>query len=322
MDKDVSDDITSEEFADAEKIMNIVNHLTDNDEWCFPEENTKVEDYTWVNRKEPRKQYRAKISKCVMAEAIKRELEEYKFLKLWFDTMASHSITNDKSLFGVEGPTMKCNVTVEGWAESEQSFAVTECGMTVFGLMLYTPRAAGTILAGYEMRDHFDLEWVKNDISVKAISKQDRSINIEFNMNSHDRILEAIINTDIYNQITRDTFHTTESHDDISAVKICRQTLDQGSFKRSMEAMHMHGVTCHTCMAYIGISADMNIMSNMPFSGRDARNVALMSDGKCPCCELGKSCKDSMNPNSDSDASDLPVAECAYLYCVSHVSLL
>jgi hypothetical protein len=163
----VSEATTREELADADKILNTANHLTDNDEWLFPEESTRDEDYTWWNRKEPRKQYRARINKCVMAEAVRDELSGYSAArkKLWFDTMASHSITNDKNLFGAEGPTLKCNVKVEGWAENgaenDQSFAVTECGMTVFGMMLYTPRAAGTILAGYEMKDHFDLQWTE-----------------------------------------------------------------------------------------------------------------------------------------------------------------
>jgi hypothetical protein len=298
-------------LADAEKILNTVNHLTDNDEWRFPEESTRDQDYTWWNRKEPREQYKARINKCVMAEAVKKELGGGLLTakKLWFDTMASHSITNDKELFGVAGPTLSCNVKVEGWSDNDNPFTVTECGMTVFGMMLYTPRAAGTILAGFEMKDHFILDWAMNDISVKATCKQDRTISFQFDMNPEDRILEATIGTELYNQIARDIFHLQEPEDDISDVKIFRQTLDQGSFKRTMESLHMHGVTCHTCMAYIATSADLKIMTNMPFSGRDARNVELMSDGKCPCCELAKSCKDSMNPNKSGDVSSQSARE-------------
>lgn len=283
------------------------------EEWEAPEPVERVSSSGYSRPMELRKPV-ARIYKCVMDEALARSINKLSVIdhKLWFDTMASHNITNDRRLFGSNGPTQQCNVTVQSWADDE--FNVRECGMTIFGMMLYSEKAAGTILAGYEMQHHFDLTWTKNQIKVRTACKMDPSVVIQFDLSRTDRILEGHVSNEMFGHMCCDIFHEQSIDEDISAVKILRVTLDQGSFKRSLESLYFHRVTCHTCMSYIATTAETKIMSNMPFGSHDVTNIALISDGMCPCCALAKSTSSSMNPNKihttdSSPRCDLPDAD-------------
>jgi len=72
-------------------------------------------------------------------------------IKLWLDSMAFHSITSDRNMFGVTGPNKKCRAYVSSWDKSSPRKLITQCGLTAFGMMLYDPDACGTIMSMYEV---------------------------------------------------------------------------------------------------------------------------------------------------------------------------
>jgi hypothetical protein len=222
-------------------------------------------------------------------------------MKLWFDTMASNSITNDVRLFGKGGPTDTCDFNVVNW--NDETLKVTKCGMTAFGMMLFDDRCCGTLLAAYEMKRCSKLKWVDEDVAVSCIMKADASVTLNFSMTNEERVLVCDVDDTTYIRICN-MHYSAEAHDEqVEEVKILRATLDQGSFARSMEVIHAHQVSCHACMEYISMSAQLQLLSNMPFNKGDVSNVILISDGKCPCCALAKCTKDSINPNNKYDHS-------------------
>lgn len=244
---------------------------------------------------------------CMLA--LKEEIERragkvitrHPLLQLWFDTMASHSITNDIRLFGKRGPIDTCDFSVTNW--NDELIKVNKCGMTVFGMMLYDERCCGTLLAGFDMKRCSELKWVDNDVAVTCSMKADMDIVLNFNMSSEERVLICNIDTTTYDRLcSMGTYGFTENNE-VEEVRILRATLDQGSFARSMEVIHMHQISCHACMEYISLSTELQLMSNMPFNKGDVSNVILISDGKCPCCALAKCTKQTSNPNNRFDHS-------------------
>jgi hypothetical protein len=220
---------------------------------------------------------------------------------LWFDTMASHSITNDARLFGERGPIDECNYNVTNW--NDEALKVTRCGYTAFGTMLYDERSCGTLLAAYNMKLCASLKWKDDDVSVSCRMRADRDISLEFSMPDEDRVLVCDVTADVYEHLCNSSSDVQLQDDNVEEVKILRATLDQGSFARSMEVIHAHQISCHACMEYLSLTTELQLLSNMPFNKGDVSNVNLISDGKCPCCALAKCTKESMDPNSRYDHS-------------------
>lgn len=287
--------------------------------WFFPDDHKASQGVDSESHREPV----ARIAKCMLDEVVRNGISEVtdEPIKLWFDTMASHSITSDKSLFGVDGPLQKCDVVVQDWGDAR--FGVSECGMTCFGLMLYHERAAGTILAGFEMEQLFDLDWVRNKVEVVATFKQDRQLVIRFKTTPESRVMEGEVTGEVYEMVCRLGTYIRSEHE-LEEVKILKMTLDQGAFKRSLEAMHFHDNTCHTCTSYIAISADTKILSNMPFCGRDVHNIEHLSDGKCPCCAVGKCTWSSRDPHrvaAEGSGQTTDMADVEFVYSGDPLSM-
>lgn len=231
-------------------------------------------------------------------EIARRENKPFLFhelLQLYFDTMASHSITSDLRLFGDRGPIDTCQFNVMNW--NDEMLQVTKCGETVFGTMLYDERCCGTLLAGYDMKRCALLKWVDGDVAVECSMKADPSIVLKFDTTNEDRVLVSKVDHETFQRLCNLSFCDNDDDVNIEEVKILRATLDQGSFRRSMEVVHAHQVSCHACMEYISLSTELQLLSNMPFNKGDVGNVMLISDGKCPCCALAKCTKESLDPN-------------------------
>ena len=104
------------------------------------------------------------IYKCVSMHKVNGSEK----IKLWFDTMASHSITSDIRLFGERGPQTKVEIYIKGWNSNDEKTRVTKAGMTIFGLMLYYPDACGTIISSYEAKGSCYLKFTDNDIKIEV----------------------------------------------------------------------------------------------------------------------------------------------------------
>ena len=77
----------------------------------------------------------ATICQCMVEEEVirrTRKSDDKSPLKLWLDSMASHSNTSDYNMFGVTGPNMKCKAYVSSWDKSSPSKLITQCGLTAF----------------------------------------------------------------------------------------------------------------------------------------------------------------------------------------------
>ena len=219
--------------------------------------------------------------------------------KLWFDTMASHSITSDLSLFGESGPNQHCDIDVLDW--SSNSMNVQRCGMTVFGPMLYHPEAAGTILAAYEMQQVCEVTWgSKKKVENVCTSDVNKNIVIHFKQDPVDRVLEGVVSIEMYNTICENAPSRPGMIPNFDAM-VAQIQLESGGFRRSLEAVHGHKLMCHTCNSYLAKTATLGIMTNLPFGARDVNNIDLISNGKCPCCAVAKSREVSRDPNKRFD---------------------
>ena len=211
-----------------------------------------------------------------------------KAIKLWFDTMASHSVTSDLRLFGREGPSMKVNVYISSWNNGLARTKITEAGMTVFGPMLYYPSACGTIIAGYEAKSTCHLEWLNNDVAVKVRPHGCDNVVIEFDQNEVNRILESEIDEDDYSRLCNNSqarvYSAISNYNNVSDGKI-----NSDGFQRSLVALHGHKLTCHACSSYLATSTTLGILSNMPFNARDCHNIDRITNGRCPHCAVAKS---------------------------------
>ena len=225
-------------------------------------------------------------------------------MKLWFDTMASHSITNDRRLFGDKGPDMDCRVWVAGWDESSPRKLVTRCGTTVFGLMLYDPEACGTLLSGYEVYQTCQVEWEEgNQMSNTVTTYGDDTLSVDFRATDKDRVLEGSVSLKKYNEICNQ--HSSRLWKHTENVHIKRAKVDSAGFKRALEAIYAHRMTGHVCNSYLAKTAEMGILSNMPFNACDVHNIDRISEGNCPCCEAAKSKATSMNPAKRWNSFDI-----------------
>jgi len=149
--------------------------------------------------------YNARISRCVIIQALSSYTmgsRDHGVLKLWFDSMASHSITDDINLFGANGPGDHVNVSVLDW--KDESLEVTRAGMTVFGPMLYSEQASGTILSADVMYEYYDILWDNSKrMTNQCILKADPNIILDFNTRNELRIMEMPVGPQLYQRICK-----------------------------------------------------------------------------------------------------------------------
>jgi len=248
----------------------------------------------------------SQIYKCMVEEELTRRLkteEEKVSMKLWFDTMASHSITNDIRMFGDGGPNVACNVYVSSWDEGQDRKLITRCGLTVFGLMLYDPEACGTLLSGYEVYQTCEVEWKKDEMANTVTTFGDDTLKVEFSVTDDDRVLEGSVSIEEYTAICRQ--NSSKLWKETSNVHIKAARIDSDGFKRSLEAIYAHRMTGHVCNSYLGKTAALCILSNMPFNQCDVHNIDRISEGVCPCCAAAKSKATSMNPAKRWNSFDI-----------------
>ena len=224
------------------------------------------------------------IYKCVLSSRSNGDSH----LRLWFDTMASHSITSDKRLYGDKGPNMRVNIWIKGWNDENKSTLVTSAGMTVFGMMLYYPDACGTIISSYEAKASCYLKFTDNDIRVAVSPHADPSITIIFSQDDDERVLEGRIDADTYRVLCSRNQGRIWSATSEYAIDPGTKLGSEG-FKRCMHALYGHKLTCHTCSSYLAKTASMGILSNIPFNATDCHNIDRVCDGQCPFCAIGKS---------------------------------
>ena len=212
---------------------------------------------------------------------------------LWFDTMASHSITNDKKLFGSRGPSVKCNFNVNGWNDGN-CLSVNQGGGTAFGFMLYCENASGTIISGYEVKNLWKLAWKMNDIELTLLRK---GIALRFSQNEQDRVLMSIVDEEVYESLCKDANVVACNGviDDTADVKVT--ILDIASYQRVLEVIHFHKVTCHAGFDGISWSLRGNLLSNCPIDDHDVRNICFVCPEPCLCCKSAKSVRTSNKPH-------------------------
>ena len=246
-------------------------------------------------------QYTVKIAKCVIAQAIETARiasSQYQTHKLWYDSMASHSITNDIDLFGVKGPRENVNINILDW--KEEGLTVHLAGMTVFGPMLYSDHAGGTILSAAVMNKHNTVVWDNSpdrqgDKNL-VVNKYNKKIELMFDTDNESGVLEMSVPRAMYRRICNsappDPFTMNGVNDGvISALKA-----DSDDFNKGLEAIHCHKCTCHTGMTTIVHTLKNNIITGIPFEEKHVRKMNLLSNGRCPCCVAGKSVKITANP--------------------------
>jgi len=211
---------------------------------------------------------------------------------IWLDTMASHSITNDIKLFGTAGPCMECDFTVNGWQDGN-STSVSRAGWTSFGFMLYCESASGTIVSSYEMKQYWDIKWASNDIAA-TISRN--NIVLDFDQNCSNRVLQCQLSSNTYTDLCSDINLVSDSTHELMYEGVNKAViLEQGEYKRALEAMYMHKVTCHASYDNLCWSLRGNLLSNCPIDEHDIANICFLCESPCPCCAAGKSFKSRHN---------------------------
>ena len=238
------------------------------------------------------------ICKCMVEEEVLRRARktgDKSPVKLWLDSMASHSITSDHNMFGVTGPNMKCRAYVSSWDKASPRKLITECGVTAFGMMLYDPDACGTIMSMYEVYATSSVTWnTNNEFKTTITPYGNENLNIEFVGNAQERVLEALVKHEDYTLICK--MHSTRSWGAIDDVSIKAAKISSDDFRRAMEAVYAHRITGHICNSYLAKTAELGILSNMPFNSTDVHNIDRISQGNCPFCLAAKTKATSMKP--------------------------
>ena len=206
-------------------------------------------------------------------------------LNLYLDTMASHSITNDKRLFKNCEPGNIKSIRVKDWQDRET--IISQGGDTIFGPMMYSAGASCTILAGYEVEKTCSLEWTDNKIEVLVTSLVDTNVKLLFKTNEQ-RVLGCMdVPSAIIEKINSEDnigVYMEDYADATVAAVLC-----QGGHARSMEAIHAHSCMGHPGDTQLITTLDMGILQHCPINGNDVRNVKCILGDKCIHCSIGKS---------------------------------
>lgn len=237
-----------------------------------------------------------KIYRCMIEEELKiRTSNVTETIKLWFDTMASHSITSDLRMFGNTGPDIDCKVWVASWDTGQDRKLITRCGITAFGIMLYDAEACGTLISGYEAYETCDVEWTRGNHMENIVTTYGEvPVKVHFSATKESRVLEGEISIEEYGILRSQ--HSSRIRQMTSEVNIKAFKVDSAGFRRALEVMYAHRMTGHVCTSYLSKTAEMHILSNMPFNACDCHNLNRISEGTCPCCAVAKSKSTSMNP--------------------------
>ena len=280
-------------YVDRISMVNGVSCVGDEDLSFQEEEEVKSVKYT------------AKIAQCVIAQAIdshRLNSTQHGKVKLWYDSMASHSITNDKALFGAIGPGERIKMEVLDW--KEESMIVTEAGRTCFGPMLYSEHAGGTILSARVMCEHNVVMW-NNDIdrsgdSNVCVNKFNPNIRLTFDTDNPSGVLETTVSNSVYKLICNSAPNANFGYNVMDKGVISSLKASSIDFNKGLEAIHFHKCTCHASMTTIASTCKAGILTGMPFQERHIHKMNIISNGKCPCCVAAKSAKIRVDPRRKS----------------------
>ena len=239
-----------------------------------------------------RKQFESQVARIVKAigggsDPLDDSIDDVRqMLQLYLDSMASHSITNDKRLFVGGEPSRITPITVRDW---EDKISVIDLGGdTVFGPMMYSASSSCTILAGYEIEKLFMLDWKSDKFEVDITGIMDDSFKLNFRIDDNRVLSCSNMSEDIMNQIVNREVRMCRAYGTEEEATIA-SVMTRDGHSRAMESIY-----CHKCMGHIGKeqlirTVDMNILKHVPFNSTDVKNMECIMMNDCIHCQMAKS---------------------------------
>lgn len=212
---------------------------------------------------------------------------------LSLDSQASFGITSDLALFG--GIPLRNDVTfiVSDWANEER--ICTQHGMTVFGPLIYSELAEGTILCQADLYKNFTTKSESEHLALKAFH---RRLPIVLNFDATvDKVLTCEVAADQWARLCAlagDSSSADLAPEDKEV--LIKHALSRSEYTRVLEAVRLHEASCHASLSTLSNTLTRRLLNNCALSTRDLDNVRKAIPFGCNACLCGKSTHRSTNP--------------------------
>ena len=214
-----------------------------------------------------------------------------------FDSQASFGITNDIRLFG--GVPLKDDTTfiITDWANEERT--CSKHGMTVFGPMIYSELAQGTILCG---KDFYGNWTTTNESEYLAMTAYHRcsDLTLDFRVTEDEKVLSCAVGDDLWSHLCSLATGArgnpvTEGDEEV----LLRHALSRTEYNQVLESVRFHECTCHASLTTMTDTLKRRVLNHCPIGVRDVDNIRMVVPFGCNGCLCGKSKHRSTNPHKE-----------------------